>query len=91
MAQKLAWEIVLTRPAQKIYDQASYEIRKRLDSCFEDLEKNPIYGTNIRPLTGQLKGLIRYRVGDWRVIFRLFKERKVVEVVAILQRGDAYR
>lgn len=91
MAQKDAWEIVLTKPAKRVYDRASRDIQQRLDGCFEDLEKNPIYGNNIRPLTGQLKGLIRYRVGDWRLIYRLFKEKKTVEIVAILPRGDAYR
>ncbi|MEW5900330.1 MAG: type II toxin-antitoxin system RelE/ParE family toxin [Acidobacteriota bacterium] len=55
------------------------------------MEKNPICGNNIKPLTGQLKGLIRYRVGDWRLIYRLFKEKKTVEIVAILPRGDAHR
>lgn len=91
MAQKEIWEIVLTRPAKRIYDKASMDIKQRLDGCFEDLEKNPIYGNNIKPLTGKLKGLIRYRVGDWRLIYRLFKERKIVEIVAILPKRDAYR
>lgn len=91
MAQKDIWEIVLTKPAKRVYDKASRDIQQRLDGSFEDLEKNPIYGNNIKPLTGQLKGLIRYRVGDWRLIYRLFKEKKTVEIVAILPRGDAYR
>jgi mRNA interferase RelE/StbE len=91
VAQKDAWEIILTKPAKKVYDKASPVIKQRLEGCFEDLEKNPIYGNNIRPLTGQLKGLIRYRVGDWRVIFRLFKERRTVEIVAVLPRGAAYK
>ncbi|MFQ6052556.1 MAG: type II toxin-antitoxin system RelE/ParE family toxin [Candidatus Hydrothermarchaeota archaeon] len=34
---------------------------------------------------------MRYRVGEWRVIYRLFKEKKIVEIIAILPRGDAYR
>ncbi|MDX9715713.1 MAG: type II toxin-antitoxin system RelE/ParE family toxin [Dissulfurispiraceae bacterium] len=33
---------------------------------------------------GQLKGLARYRVGEWRVIYRVDKEKKVVEIIAIL-------
>lgn len=90
MAKKHVWEIVLTKPAKKVYDRAPRAIRQRLDTCFDDLENNPVYRPNIRPLTGQLKGLIRCRVGDWRVIFRLFKETKVVEIVAILPRRDAY-
>jgi mRNA interferase RelE/StbE len=91
VAQKDIWGIVLTKPAKRVYDKAPGDVRQRLDNCFEDLEKSPIYGNNIKPLTGQLKGLIRYRVGDWRLIYRLFKEKKTVEIVAILPRGDAYR
>ena len=91
MAEKEIWEIVLTRPANRVYDKAGESMRQRLDNCFEDLEQNPLYGNNIKPLTGQLKGLLRYRVGDWRVIYRLLKKTMKVEIIAILPRGDAYK
>lgn len=90
MAKKSSWEIVLTKPAKRAYGRAPREIRERLDCDFEKLGKNPVHGSNIMPLTGQLKGLIRYRVGDWCVIYHLCKEKKIVEIVAILPRGDAY-
>jgi mRNA interferase RelE/StbE len=91
VAKKKVWEIDLTRPAEKIYDKASSDIRQRLDDCFENLEQNPLYGNNIEALTGKLKGLYRYRIGDWRVIFRLKREQHVVEIIAILPRGDVYK
>jgi mRNA interferase RelE/StbE len=91
VAKKEVWEIVLTRPAEKVYDKASKDIRERLNDCFEDLENNPLYGNNIKPLTGKLKGLSRYRVGDWRVIYRTETGEKIVEIIAILPRGDAYK
>ncbi len=90
MAKKEVREIDLTRPAEKVYDKASMDVRRRLDECFENLEQNPLYGNNIKALTGKLKGLCRYRVGDRRVIYRL-REQQVVEIVAILTRGDAYK
>jgi mRNA interferase RelE/StbE len=90
VAQEEAWEIVLTKPAEKVYDKSPKDMQKRLDICFEELEKNPFYNSNVRPLTGKLKRLYRYRIGDWRVIYRLLKEKRIVEIVAILQRGDAY-
>ena len=90
MAKKEIWEIVLTKPAEKTRDKCPGEMRQRLDRCFEDLEKNPFHGSNIKALTGQLRGLYRYKVGDWRVIYRLFKEKMIVEIVAILPRGNAY-
>lgn len=90
MAKEETWEIILTRPAEKVYDKSPKDMQQRLDDCFEELEKNPFYGSNRKLLTGQLKGLYRCRVGDWRVIYRLFKEKRIVEIVAILPRGDAY-
>jgi mRNA interferase RelE/StbE len=90
VAQEETWEIVLTRPAEKVYDKSPKDMQQRLDRCFEELEKNPFYNSNVRPLTGKLKRLYRYRIGDWRVIYRLFKEKRIVEIVAILQRGDVY-
>jgi mRNA interferase RelE/StbE len=89
VAKKEVWEIDLTRPAEKVYDKASKSIRERLDECFEDLEQNPSHGSNIKALTGNLKGLYRCRVGDWRVIYRLKPEHRIVEIIAILPRGDA--
>ncbi len=91
MAQKETWEIILTRPAEKAYDKSSAGVRQRLDRCFEDLEENPFYGGNIKLLTGQLKGLYRYRVGDWRIIYQLYSKKLTVEVIAILPRGGAYK
>lgn len=91
MAKEEVWEIDLTRPAERVYDKASSDVRQRLDDCFETLEQNPLYDNNIKALTGKLKGLYRYRVGDWRVIYRLKRDLRVVEIIAILPRGDAYK
>lgn len=91
MAQEKVWQVVLTKPAEKVYDRVDEDMQQRLDRCFEELEENPLYGTSIKPLTGQLRGLYCYRVGDWRVVYQVFKERKTVEVIAILPRGDAYQ
>jgi mRNA-degrading endonuclease RelE of RelBE toxin-antitoxin system len=43
----------------------------------------------VRPLTGELKGKYRLRIGNLRVIFGLGKE--VIKVYAILPRGKAYK
>ena len=91
MAKKESWEIVLTKPAEKVYVKSGKEMHRRLDRCLKTLEKNPHNGNNIKQLTGELKGLLRYRVGDWRVIYRLFQETNVVEIIAILPRGNAYK
>jgi mRNA interferase RelE/StbE len=90
VAKKETWEVVLTKPAEKVYDKSPRDMRQRLGNCFNELEENPFYGSNIKPLTGKLKGLYRCRVGDWRVTYRVIKEKMFVEIIAILPRGNAY-
>ncbi|WP_407928366.1 type II toxin-antitoxin system RelE family toxin [Kyrpidia spormannii] len=42
------------------------------------------------PLQG-VSGLCRMRVGDWRLIFTIRTEERIIEIVAVRPRGEAYR
>jgi len=44
-----------------------------------------------KPLKGKFKGLLRYRVGDYRVIFVLDYETKKLIIFAINHRKNIYR
>ncbi len=88
MGKKEAWEIILTRPVEKAYDRSDRTMKLRLENCFADLEKDPLFGPSIKPLVGKLKGLYRYRIWDLRIIYRL--NNKIDEIIAILPRGNAY-
>jgi len=44
-----------------------------------------------RALTGDRKGLWRYRVGDYRIVAAIEDDRFVVLVVAVRHRREAYR
>jgi mRNA interferase RelE/StbE len=43
-----------------------------------------------RPLTGDLKGLWRYRVGDYRIVAAIEDDRLVVLVVTVGRRREVY-
>jgi len=43
-----------------------------------------------RPLTGDLKGLWRYRVGDYRIVAAIEEDRFVVLVVTVGHRREVY-
>ena len=43
------------------------------------------------PLTGDLKGLWRYRIGDYRIIAAIEEQRFVVLVVSVGHRREVYR
>jgi len=44
-----------------------------------------------KPLVGDLKGLWRYRIGDYRVVARIEDDRLLVLVLTIGHRRDVYR
>jgi mRNA interferase RelE/StbE len=86
------WRIEIKPSAEKLYLKLGTKMRKRIKESLRELEQedNPFLHQSVRPLTGNLKGDYRMRVGDWRVLFTPDKDAKVIHVYAILPRGDAY-
>ena len=46
--------------------------------------------TTLKRLSGELKGRFRYRIGDWRVVYRVEEEDQRVIVLLIAHRRDVY-
>ena len=84
------FQVLLMPQALKFYKACPEELAKRLNKCFEDLEGNPFWGSNIKVLKGE-KRRYRYRVGDYRVIYSIDKENSKVVVTLIAPRPSAYR
>jgi len=49
-----------------------------INNAIDALKENPFYGRNIKRLRGQLEGKYRLGVGDYRIIYRIEGEEKVV-------------
>lgn len=49
------------------------------------------YGSNLEALTGEFEGLFKLRVGDYRVVYELIHEEKLILIHAIGHRRDIYR
>lgn len=84
------FEVVLMPAALKFYKACAIELARRLNNCFEDLEKNPFFGPSIKLLKGE-KRRYRYRLGDYRIIYMIDKPNKKVIVTLISSRPSAYR
>ena len=83
-------EVVLSPDASEFYAAAGRPLALKLARCFQRLETNPRQGNNIKRLTGEWAGYLRYRVGDWRVIYRIDDADNRVSVVVIGHRRDIY-
>jgi mRNA interferase RelE/StbE len=44
------YELLLTRKAQKFYEQVDASLAERVNRCFDQLRENPYEHPNIRPL-----------------------------------------
>jgi len=85
------YEVLLTHDAQQFYQSADDSLARRLNRCFDQLRRDPYEHPNIKRLKGSLVGYRRYRVGDWRVVYRVDEDEHVVTVLLIVHRSKAYR
>jgi mRNA interferase RelE/StbE len=85
------YEVRLSREAHRFYQNADDALAGRLNRCFDQLARDPRDHPNARRLKGPLTGYWRYRVGDWRVVYRVDDDEMVVTVMLIAHRSEAYR
>jgi mRNA interferase RelE/StbE len=83
------FEVVLSPSAAEFYAAAKQPLSSKLARCFRQLESDPRKGNNVKRLKGELAGYLRYRVGDWRVIYRVVGTSSVY-VVEIAHRREVY-
>ncbi|MFC1659617.1 type II toxin-antitoxin system RelE/ParE family toxin [Pseudomonadota bacterium] len=84
------YKIVLSDKAEKSLNKLDKYVKtKILKYLKEKIEKNPTdYG---KPLTENLSGLWRYRVGDYRIITKIINEELTVLVVEVGHRREVYK
>ena len=83
------------RYAIRIKESAARELqriersdRERLIAAIDRLAENPFAGSALK---GELRGLRRIRVGDYRLIYELREQDLVVLVLRAAHRREAYR
>ena len=83
------WTVELSESAKKELTQLSDSLRRCITLKLIALESNPR-----PPSTKKLRvspGRFRLRVGDYRVVYAVSDQHKVVTVERIRHRSDAYR
>jgi mRNA interferase RelE/StbE len=84
------YKVLLLPKAEKFYSRADATLARKLASCFGLLEADPSRHPNIKKLVGPLKGLHRFRAGDYRIIYWIDTAKKTVFVLRIAHRKEAY-
>ena len=85
------YTVFFTKAAEQKFDDLIEKNRKlgeRLSTAIEQLTANPHTG---EALSGQWKGYLKYRVGDYRIIYRIQQERLIIYIITIAHRREVYR
>jgi len=65
---------------------------KKLESyIYPQLRKGPYFGPNIRKLQGYTPATWRYRTGPYRIFYSVDEAERIVFILTIDDRKDAYR
>jgi mRNA interferase RelE/StbE len=84
------FEVLLSTEAKTFFAGADRPLARKLSRCFSQLETDPRRHNNIKRLSGKLVGKFRYRLGDWRVIYRIDDGASQVLVLSIAHRSEVY-
>ena len=76
--------MIVAKPARKVVARAPKRERERLWVALKEKRVDPRAG-DVLPLRNQ-PAAFRRRVGDWRIFFDLYPQRRLVEVTSIERR-----
>jgi mRNA interferase RelE/StbE len=84
----MTYRIIVQPRARKAYLALDGPVRKRVGAAIDGLAADP-RPPGAKALTG-MTGLLRVRIGDYRVVYEVQDDRLVVLVIDIGHRRDIY-
>ena len=82
----MMYHIILKKPAKKFIDRLPVDEKRRVVDAIEKLP----YGEDIKPMKGH-SGLLRLRVGEYRIIYSVDNGELTVYVLDAGNRGQIYK
>ena len=76
----LKYKIAETETFEKKVTTQKYKFlyKKIKDYIYPILRENPLFGPNIKRLKGEYKEIYRYRIGDYRLFYKVSEETVIV-------------
>ena len=81
------FEIRISSKAEKQIKQIKKIYQKAILSALEDLRDDPLAG---KPLSKDLTGRFSYKISSYRIIYKVNKKDKVVNVLSAGHRATVY-
>jgi mRNA interferase RelE/StbE len=70
--------------------EALFIQNKLITYVYPQLKNEPHFGSNIKKLVGYKPETLRYRIGKYRLFFSIDEQAKIVNILTIEFRKDAY-
>ena len=84
----MTYSVRIRGSAAKELTRIAKPARARIAEAIDGLAENPFKGTALK---GELTGLRRIRVGEFRIVYEIQEEDLVVLVIRVRHRRDVYR
>ncbi len=83
------YKLAIKKSARKELDSLPEEIFLKIDGSILLLKENPFPYPQAKKLKGEDK--CRLKVGDYRVVYSIDEEQKVITIFRVRHRRDVYR
>ncbi len=83
------YKVVFSKSADKILRRMPRNLALKIGKKIRELSENPEKMRNVKKLTNHPG--YRLRVGDWRVIYTLYKNELLIHIINIKTRGEVYK
>ena len=87
----MAYEVSFTEVAFKSLQRCSLKDKNLIIRNIEQLADDPFRKSNVKKLVDFDAAAFRMRVGNYRVLFDREDDLKVIDIIDILQRKQAYQ
>ena len=85
------YKIVVHQRAAKYLKRLSKKQQTRIKRALFQLAEDPFKLAGVKPMVGEWDGYRRMRVGDFRIIFWVDKDERIIYVDHLGARGDVYK
>jgi mRNA-degrading endonuclease RelE of RelBE toxin-antitoxin system len=82
----MKWGFVIGNRAKRRHRRLSVEERERIDGVLAEICRDPLAG-DVKILRGT-RGVLRRRIGAWRIIFELDRDKNLILIIAVERRGS---
>jgi mRNA interferase RelE/StbE len=86
------WDLGLTHEFRKAIKNIDRKLQGRVLQALDYISSKPTVprGDTVKPLSGEYEGPWRYRIGDYRLIYRPDTDTARVVLITVVSRGAAY-